>query len=74
MWAEHDVEVRRAVAKRIDHPLLGPVEVDCQVLHIPDTDQRLVIYTAPWALGYTRPSARCRPPARPQGRASNRRA
>ena len=47
MWAEHDVEVRRAVTKRIDHPLLGPVEVDCQVLHIPDTDQRLVIYTAP---------------------------
>ena len=47
MWADHDVEVRRAVTKRIDHPLLGPVEVDCQVLHIPDTDQRLVVYTAP---------------------------
>ena len=47
MWADHDVEVRRAVTKRIEHPLLGRVDVDCQVLHIPDTDQRLVVYTAP---------------------------
>ena len=47
MWADHDVEVRRAVTKHIDHPRLGPVALDCQVLHIPDTDQRLVIYTAP---------------------------
>ena len=47
MWADHDVAVRRAVTKRITHPLLGPVQVDCQVLHIPDTDQRLVVYTAP---------------------------
>jgi transcriptional regulator with XRE-family HTH domain len=47
MWADHDVEVRRAVTKHIDHPRLGPVALDCQVLHIPDTDQRLVVYTAP---------------------------
>ena len=47
MWADHDVEVRRAVTKRIEHPHLGRVDVDCQVLHIPDTDQRLVVYTAP---------------------------
>jgi len=47
LWSDHDVEVRRAVTKHIEHPQLGTLEIDCQVLHIPDTDQRLVIYTAP---------------------------
>jgi MmyB-like transcription regulator ligand binding domain len=37
----------RAVTKHIDHPVLGPLEIDCQVLLIPDTDQRLVVYTSP---------------------------
>jgi uncharacterized protein (DUF427 family) len=46
MWAEHEVEVRRWTVKRFDHPLAGPLEFDCQVLHIPDTDQRLIIYCA----------------------------
>jgi transcriptional regulator with XRE-family HTH domain len=47
LWVEHEVEVRRHVAKTIDHPLTGPFRVDCQVLHMPDTDQRLVVYVAP---------------------------
>jgi transcriptional regulator with XRE-family HTH domain len=46
MWAAQDVEVRRRTLKRIDHPLAGPLEFECQVLHVPDTDQRLVIYCA----------------------------
>jgi len=46
MWAVHDVEVRRGVAKRVDHPRLGPLAFDCQVLHIGDTDQRLIVYCA----------------------------
>jgi transcriptional regulator with XRE-family HTH domain len=46
LWADHEVEVRRSVVKHVDHPTLGPVEVNCQVLHIPDTDQRLVVYVA----------------------------
>lgn len=46
MWAEHAVEVRRSMTKQIEHPLAGDLELDCQVLHIPDSDQRLVIYTA----------------------------
>lgn len=46
MWADHDVEVRRTVTKKVVHPLLGAIEIDCQVLHIPDTDQRLVVYVA----------------------------
>ena len=46
MWAAHDVQVRRTMVKRIDHPLAGPLEFECQVLHIQDTDQRLIAYLA----------------------------
>jgi transcriptional regulator with XRE-family HTH domain len=46
MWAEHEVAVRRPVRKQVNHPEAGPLEFDCHVLHIPDTDQRLVIYSA----------------------------
>ena len=46
MWAAHEVEVRRRIVKRVDHPLAGPLEFECQVLHIPDTDQRLIAYCA----------------------------
>ncbi|WP_092528900.1 helix-turn-helix transcriptional regulator [Amycolatopsis arida] len=47
MWNEHHVQVRRSMVKHIVHPTVGPLELDCQMLHIADTDQRLVIYTAP---------------------------
>jgi hypothetical protein len=40
------VAERRQIVKRIDHPVGGPLEFDCQVLHVPDTDQRVIIYAA----------------------------
>jgi transcriptional regulator with XRE-family HTH domain len=46
MWAEHDVAARHPMVKRVDHPLAGPLEFECQVLHIQDTDQRLIAYVA----------------------------
>jgi transcriptional regulator with XRE-family HTH domain len=46
MWAEQEVVVRRPVRKQVVHPEAGPLEFDCHVLHIPDTGQRLVIYSA----------------------------
>ena len=46
MWAAHDVEIRRPLLKRIDHPLSGPVEFECQILHVSDTGQRLIVYCA----------------------------
>ncbi|GIH80152.1 helix-turn-helix transcriptional regulator [Planobispora longispora] len=45
MWAAHDVAVQRDQRKQMHHPLIGVIEVDCQVLHIPDRDQRVVLYT-----------------------------
>ncbi|MFE3546817.1 helix-turn-helix transcriptional regulator [Nocardia sp. NPDC059177] len=46
MWADHDVAVRRTHRKHIRHPQLGPLEFECQELHIADTDQRLIVYCA----------------------------
>lgn len=46
MWGEHLVESRRPLIKRIDHPLAGPMEFECQILHVGDTGQRLIVYCA----------------------------
>jgi len=46
MWAEHEVGGQHPMVKRVDHPLTGPIEFECQVLHIADTDQRLIAYVA----------------------------
>ena len=46
MWQEHEVATKKPIVKRVDHPLTGPIEFECQVLHIADTDQRLIAYIA----------------------------
>jgi transcriptional regulator with XRE-family HTH domain len=46
LWAEGRVEEQRSKTKTIAHPDLGEITLDCDVLHLPDTDQRLVVYSA----------------------------
>ncbi len=46
MWAEYDVEARGPMLKHIDHPQMGPLDFECQVLHIANTGQRLIAYCA----------------------------
>ena len=46
MWAAHEVEVRGPMLKHVDHPQAGPLEFECQVLHIAETGQRLIAYCA----------------------------
>jgi transcriptional regulator with XRE-family HTH domain len=46
MWGAHDVESRRPLIKRFVHPLAGPLEFECQLLHIGATGQRLIVYCA----------------------------
>jgi hypothetical protein len=46
MWAEHEVEVRGPMLKCVDHPQAGPLEFECQVLHIAEGGQRLIAYCA----------------------------
>jgi len=44
MWAEYEVEARGPMLKHVDHPAAGPLEFECQVLHINETGQRLITY------------------------------
>ncbi|MFC5664229.1 helix-turn-helix transcriptional regulator [Kitasatospora misakiensis] len=46
LWETHDVAVRRTDVKRFLHPVVGPLELDCEVLLSPEHDQRLIVYTA----------------------------
>ena len=43
-WDANEVAVRRGTGKRLHHPVVGPVDVQQQILYIPDTDQRLIVY------------------------------
>ncbi|MFG1869611.1 helix-turn-helix transcriptional regulator [Micromonospora arborensis] len=46
LWASHDVGAEPTLRKTFQHPLVGPVTVNCDVLDITDRDQQVVIYTA----------------------------
>lgn len=47
LWDLHDVEPALVHTKTFQHPVVGPVRVDCDTLLLTDADQRLVLYTAP---------------------------
>jgi len=46
MWQAYEVEVRGPMLKRVLHPQAGPLEFECQVLHVAGTGQRLIAYCA----------------------------
>jgi transcriptional regulator with XRE-family HTH domain len=46
LWESGDVEALRTLRKTFQHPLVGPVTVNCDVLDVADRDQHVVIYTA----------------------------
>ena len=47
LWDTHDVAVRRMDHKRIVHPVLGVIELDCYSLLSEDGRQRLLWFSAP---------------------------
>ncbi|MEV0828403.1 helix-turn-helix transcriptional regulator [Nonomuraea rubra] len=47
LWAQQEVAVRRSDRKRIMHPELGAIELDCLSLLSEDGTQRLLWFTAP---------------------------
>lgn len=47
LWDTHDVGLRRSDHKRIVHPTLGVIELDCHSLFSEDGRQRLLWFTAP---------------------------
>lgn len=46
LWQQHPVARQVARRKTIDHPQLGPITLDCDVLRVAGTDLELVVYTA----------------------------
>ncbi|MEV5496293.1 helix-turn-helix transcriptional regulator [Nonomuraea fuscirosea] len=46
LWATGEVTANREVRKTVDHPSVGPVTVDCDVLTDGDTELKIVIMTA----------------------------
>lgn len=47
LWARQDVAVRRLDRKRLRHPLVGEIELDCLTLMSEDGTQRLLWFTPP---------------------------
>ena len=46
VWAEHEVGVRMSSRKRMVHPTIGVIELDCQKLTCENEAQALLVYTA----------------------------
>jgi transcriptional regulator with XRE-family HTH domain len=46
LWDTHEVAVRSSGVKRFRHPVVGEVELDCEVLLSAEHDQRLILCTA----------------------------
>ncbi|MBY8881186.1 helix-turn-helix transcriptional regulator [Actinacidiphila acidipaludis] len=46
LWAEHDVVVRRPSPKRFVHPVVGVLDLDCEVLLSDGHSQQLVVHSA----------------------------
>jgi transcriptional regulator with XRE-family HTH domain len=46
LWEEHEVAVRRRSTKRFRHPLVGLLELDCEILLNQDAHHLLIIHTA----------------------------
>jgi transcriptional regulator with XRE-family HTH domain len=47
LWELHEVAVRRTSRVRVDHPAIGPIELECETLLSPAEDQRLTIFAPP---------------------------
>ncbi|XVV11822.1 helix-turn-helix transcriptional regulator [Actinoplanes sp. CA-131856] len=45
LWDRHDVAVRRSDRKRIVHPAVGVIDIDCEVLATARQDQHLLVFT-----------------------------
>ncbi|MFB9194833.1 helix-turn-helix transcriptional regulator [Actinomadura verrucosospora] len=45
LWDEGEVEIRRGSRKRMTHPVVGELDMHCDVLYVPERDQRVVLYT-----------------------------
>ncbi|WP_432497732.1 helix-turn-helix domain-containing protein [Kineococcus gypseus] len=47
LWERHDVQATPVLTKTFRHPVVGDVTVDCDALLLDESDQHLVLHTAP---------------------------
>jgi transcriptional regulator with XRE-family HTH domain len=47
LWDASRPQERRSSTKTVRHPELGTLVLDCDSLHLPDSDQRMIVYSAP---------------------------
>jgi len=45
LWDDHEVGVRLETRKRIAHPTVGVIELDCQILTAENQTEKLVVFT-----------------------------
>ncbi len=46
LWSQHDVARQQTLCQTVLHPEVGRIDVICEILVVPDRDQRVVLYTA----------------------------
>ena len=46
LWAARVVEVHRSARKSIEHPSVGSIALDCDILTVADSELRIIAYTA----------------------------
>jgi transcriptional regulator with XRE-family HTH domain len=46
LWPETEAGAWRSLTKTVEHPSMGTLLLDCDTLHVPDVDQRVVVYSA----------------------------
>lgn len=46
LWDEHEVSVRRSSTKVFVHQEIGEIELDCEMFHLPDVGQKLIVHSA----------------------------
>ncbi|ADB30879.1 helix-turn-helix domain protein [Kribbella flavida DSM 17836] len=46
IWSLHEVATQETLCQTIHHPVVGRIDVVCEILLIPERDQRVVLYTA----------------------------
>ncbi|MEU1942587.1 helix-turn-helix transcriptional regulator [Streptomyces sp. NPDC020125] len=47
LWERHDVQAAPMLTKTFRHPVVGEITVNCDSLALTDSDQHLVLYSAP---------------------------
>lgn len=46
LWADHEVRTQERMCQTVLHPVVGRIDFICEILHVRERDQRVILYTA----------------------------